>query len=92
MLNVVDDSSRALVLQVDDYSISGQWLAREPGRLAARRPLPKATVCDNGPEFTRKAMFFRSKQAVVKLLFSQSGKPTQNAFDESSTASSVTTA
>ncbi len=83
VLNVVDDFSRECVLQVVDFSISGQRLARELDRLAAHRPLPKAIVCDNGPEFTSKAMFFWSKHTGVKLHFIQPGKPTQNAFVES---------
>jgi len=45
ILNVVDDYSRECVLQIVDFSISGQRLARELGRLA--RPLPKTIVCDN---------------------------------------------
>jgi len=81
--NVVDDFSRECVLQVVDFSISGQRLARELDRLAAHRSLPKAIVCDNGPEFTSKAMFFWSRRSGVKLHFIQPGKPTQNAFVES---------
>jgi len=83
VLNVVDDFSRECVLQVVDFSISGQRLARELDRLAAHRPLPKAIVCDNGPELTSKALFFWSRQSGVKLHFIQPGKPTQNAFVES---------
>jgi putative transposase len=84
VLNVVDDFSRECALQVVDISIAGQRLARELGRLAAHRPLPKAIVCDNGPELTGKAMFFWSKQTSVKLHFIQPGKPTHNAIVESS--------
>lgn len=78
--NVVDDFTRECVLQVVDFSISGQRLARELDRLAERRPLPKTIVCDYGPEFTSKAMFFWSKHTGAKLHFIQPGKPTQNAF------------
>ena len=39
--------------------------------------------CDNGTEFTSKAMFFWSKESGVRLGFIQPGKPTQNAFIES---------
>ena len=83
VLNVADDYSRECVQQVVDFSISGQRLARELDRLAAHRPLPKAIVCDNGPEFTSKAMFFWAKERHIKLGFIQPGKPTQNAFVES---------
>ena len=52
-------------------------------RIRLTRPLPKTIVCDNGPEFTSKAMFFWAKRTGVKLHFIQLGKPTQNAFVES---------
>ena len=83
VLNVVDHFSRELVLQVVDLSISGQRLARELSQLADRRPMPRTIVCDNGPEFTSKAMYFWAKKIGVKLHFIQPGKPTQNAFVES---------
>ncbi len=81
VLNVVDDYSRECVLQVVDRSITGGRVARELHRLD--RSLPQTLVCDNGPEFTGKAMFFWAKDAGVKLHFIQPGKPTQNAFVES---------
>jgi putative transposase len=81
VLNVVDDFSRECVLQIADFSISGHRVARELDRL--RRKLPQRIVCDNGPEFTSKAMFFWAKRTGVKLHFIQPGKPTQNAFVES---------
>ncbi len=81
VLNIVDDFSRESVLQLAEFSISGQRVARELDQLS--RKLPKVIVCDNGPEFTSKAMFFWSKHTGVKLHFIQPGKPTQNAFVES---------
>ena len=81
VLNIVDDYTREIVLQVVDFSISGYRVARELDRL--ERKLPKAIVCDNGPEFTCKAMFFWAKKTGTKLHFIQPGKPTQNAFVES---------
>ena len=83
ILNVVDDFSRECVLQIVDFSISGQRLARELSQLGERRLLPRTVVCDNGPELTSKAMFFWSRETGVKLHFIQPGKPTQNAFIES---------
>ena len=80
-LNIVDDFSRESVAQIVDISVSGQRVARELDRLS--RSLPEAIVCDNGPEFTSKAMFLWSKRTGVKLHFIQPGKPTQNAFVES---------
>jgi putative transposase len=81
VLNVVDDFSRECVLQIVDFSISGHRVTRELDQL--NRKLPKTIVCDNGPEFTSKAMFFWAKRTGVKLHFIQPGKPTQNAFVES---------
>lgn len=81
VLNIVDDYSRECVLQIVDFSISGHRLVRELDRL--NRPLPKTLVCDNGSEFTSKAMFFWAQRTGVKLHFIQPGKPTQNAFVES---------
>ena len=83
VLNIVDDYSRECVLQIVDFSISGQRLARELDKVIRRREGPKTIVCDNGPEFTCKAMFFWAKRTGVKLHFIQPGKPTQNAFVES---------
>ena len=40
-------------------------------------------VCDKGPKFTSKAMFFWPKERNAKLGFIQPGKPTQNASVES---------
>jgi len=81
VFNVVVYHSRECVLQLVDCSISGHRLARELDQL--KRQHPKAIVCDNGPEFTSKAMFFWAKRAGVKLHFIQPGKPTKNAFVES---------
>jgi putative transposase len=64
-----------------DTSISGERVARELNALS--RPLPKTLVCDNGPEFTSKAMFFWARQRNIKLHFIEPGKPTQNALVES---------
>lgn len=83
VLNVVDDYTRECVLQLVDFSISGERVARAFDQLAASRPLPAVLVCDNGPEFTSKAMFFWARGECVKLHFIQPGKPTQNAFVES---------
>jgi putative transposase len=83
ILNVVDDYSRELTGQFVDFSISGLRVARFLNELGQYRSLPKTLVCDNGTEFTSKAMFFWSKETGTKLHFIQPGKPTQNAFVES---------
>ncbi len=82
-LNVVDDYSREMVGQLVCVSISGRQVARSLSQLIGMRARPSSIVCDNGTEFTSKAMFFWSKESHVKLSFIQPGKPTQNAFVES---------
>lgn len=83
VLNIVDDYSRECVGQIVDTSISGERVFRFLDELSELRQLPRTLVCDNGSEFTSKAMFFWSQRTGVKLHFIQPGKPTQNAFVES---------
>ena len=83
VFNIVDDFSRECVLQITNFSISGERLANELDRLSETRRLASTLVCDNGPEFTSKAMFFWSQKTRVKSHFIQPGRPTQNAFVES---------
>jgi len=83
VLNVVDDYSREMVGQLVSVSISGQQVARFLTQLIEERGAPSRIICDNGTEFTSKAMFFWSKESDVNLGFIQPGKPTQNAFVES---------
>lgn len=83
VLNVVDDFSREMIGQLVSVSISGRQVARFIDQLCEARGKPGKVVCDNGTEFTSKAMFFWSKESGVSLGFIQPGKPTQNAFVES---------
>jgi putative transposase len=48
VFNVVDDFSGEYLLQVVDFSISGQRLTRELDRLAEQRGLPARIVMDKG--------------------------------------------
>lgn len=83
VLNIVDDYSRECVGQLVETSISGHRVARFLEDVKVSRGLPGTIVCDNGPEFTSKALFFWAKASNVRLHFIQPGKPTQNAFVES---------
>ena len=80
---MVDDFSREMVGQLVSVSITGSQVARFLNQLFEGRNKPGKIVCDNGTEFTSKAMFFWSQETGVKLGFIQPGKPTQNAFVES---------
>lgn len=83
VLNVIDDFSREMLGQLIMFSISGHQVARFLNQLIQQRGAPNRIVCDNGTEFTSKAMFFWGKESRVTLGFIQPGKPTQNAFVES---------
>lgn len=83
ILNVVDDYSREMVGQLVSVSISGRQVSRFQDLLMEERGKPNKVTCDNGTEFTSKAMFFWSKETGVTLGFIQPGKSTKNAFVES---------
>jgi putative transposase len=80
---IVDDHTRECVGQLTELSISGERLTRVLDQIAETRSLPEAIVCDNGPEFTSRALFLWAQQRGVRLHFIQPGKPTQNAYVES---------
>ena len=83
LIKVVDDYSREMVEQLVSVSIRGRQVARFLSLLIEQYSKPYKVICDNGTEFTSKAMFFWRKETGVSLGFIQPGKPTQNAFVES---------
>lgn len=83
ILNVLDDYSRECLGQLIQPSITGNQVGRFLNELMITRGKPVSIVCDNGPEFTGKAMFAWQQESNVKLHFIEPGKPTQNAFVES---------
>ena len=83
VLVVVDDYSRECLALEVDTSITGQRVARVLGQLREQGKLPQVLVCDNGTEFTSRAMLMWSHATATKLHFIQPGKPTQNAYCES---------
>jgi len=83
ILNVIDDFSRECLAQYVNTSISGAAVANVLTQIVNQRGKPSAIVCDNGKEFTSRALFLWADQQKVKLAFIQPGKPTQNAFIES---------
>jgi putative transposase len=83
LFNLVDDFSRECLTIVADTSLSGQRVSRILEALRQADRLPGTIVCDNGTEFTSKAMLKWSLETGVKLSFIEPGKPTQNAYIES---------
>jgi len=83
LFTLVDDFSReSLAIEVDT-SLSGQRVSRILEALRQADRLPGTIVCDNGPEFTSKALLKWSQEKGIKLNFIEPGKPTQNAYIES---------
>jgi putative transposase len=83
IFNLLDIYSKESVLQVIDSSLQGNRIARELTWLSEQRQLPKGIICDNGSEFTGKALFRWSEESGVLLHFIAKGRPTQNGFIES---------
>jgi putative transposase len=54
---------------------SRRQMARFLDQLFERRNKPGRIICDNGTEFTSKAMFFWSQESGVKLGFIQPESP-----------------
>ena len=80
---VVDDLTRETLALVVDTSLGGARVARILEELVAERGAPEMIVCDNGPEFTSKALDAWAYQRGVKLHFIRPGKPVENAYAES---------
>ena len=78
-----DDFTKQCHTILADFSINGLRVSHELSRLIDLHSRPDFIVCDNGTEFTSKAMFLWQQDQQVKLSFIQPGKPTQNAFVES---------
>ena len=83
VLNVIDDFDRQCVGQYVDTSITGRKVGAFLSALGSLYGLPGQIVCDNGSEFTCKAMFRWQEEMGVRLHFIEPGKPQQNGFVES---------
>lgn len=82
-LTIVDDCTRECPAIEVDFSLPGARVAQVLERLAESRGLPRAIVCDNGPEFTGADLDEWAHRRGVTLAFIDPGKPVQNAFIES---------
>jgi putative transposase len=83
VLNIIDDFPHEAVAVEIDMSLSGVRFTRVLDRLATTRALPKVLTCDNGSEFTSRAMQAWAGRHNVRFNFTTPGKLTQNAFVES---------
>jgi putative transposase len=81
--NVVDDLSRENRTIEVDHSLPGARVVRALEAAAAVHGYPEELVCDNGPEFTGRALDQWAYQHGVRLRFIDPGRPVQNAIVES---------
>ena len=87
VLTVVDTYTReCLALEVGTH-FRGHDVARVLTQLGTIRELPAVIQCDNGTEFTSRALDQWAWANKVQLDFSRPGKPTDNATIESFNAS-----
>lgn len=87
VLTIVDTYTRECLAVEAATGFRGQDVARVLTRLGWERGLPTTIACDNGTEFTSRALDQWAYIQRVKLDFSRPGKPTDNAFIESFNAS-----
>jgi putative transposase len=83
ILNIVDDYTREAIATEVDTSLPGLRVVRVLERIAEARRLPAMIVCDNGPEFTGRALDSWAYSRGVQIHFIRPGKPIENAFAES---------
>jgi putative transposase len=80
---IVDDFTRECPAIEVDHSLPGERVANALDGISLERGLPKAIICDNGPEFIGQAVDFWAYRNGVSLSFIDPGKPVQNAYVES---------
>ena len=80
---LVDDFTRECPAIEVDRSLSAERVVQVLERVALRRGLPRAIVCDNGPEFAGQVLDQWAHARGVRLAFIEPGKPVENAFAES---------
>ena len=82
-MTIVDVYTREAIAIKAGKSLKGEDVVRTLNQLKLDRGAPKVLFCDNGSEFTSQAMDLWVYRNRVKMDFSPSGKPTDNAFVES---------
>ncbi len=83
VLTLVDDYTReALAIEVDT-SLPGARVVRVLERLRELGRVPEWIVCDNGPEFSGRALDQWAFAHGIRLHFITPGKPVENAYVES---------
>jgi len=80
--NVLDDYNReGLGIDVD-FSLPSIRVIRALEQIIEWRGKPLAIRCDNGPEYISQQLVDWTNQRQITLMYTQPGKPTQNAYVE----------
>jgi putative transposase len=80
---LVDDYTRESLAIEPDHSLPALRVIQVLERVITIRGRPAAIVCDNGPEFTSRAMLSWAHHRSIELRFIRPGKPIENCFVES---------
>ncbi|HJL66698.1 MAG TPA: IS3 family transposase, partial [Arenicellales bacterium] len=80
--NIVDDFNREVLTIAINNSITSQYVARTLEQLIEIRGVPDQIRMDHGPEFTSHHLREWCDLWAIEMVFTQPGKPTQNAFIE----------
>ena len=82
LFNVIDDFNReGLAIEVD-FSLSAERVIRALDQIIEWRGKPLNIRCDNGPEYISHLLAEWAIKHKITLLFTQPGKPQQNAYVE----------
>lgn len=82
-LNVLDDFSRECLLIKGGFGTSSSLVAEQLNELVDKRGVPAQIRCDNGPEFTGKALAGWASSKGIAIKHTAPFKPCQNAYIES---------
>jgi putative transposase len=83
VLTVVDQFTRECLLLHADFSMTGVKVAAALEPVVRKRGKPLSITCDNGSEFSSKAMDAWAWQLGVRLVFITPGRPVENSYLES---------
>jgi putative transposase len=83
VLNVIDAYTRESLAMEVDTSFAGLRVTRVLDEIIAKRGLPQAIRCDNGPELTSRRFLAWNLERKINLIHTEPGKPTQNGYVES---------
>lgn len=89
VLTLVDQFTRECLLLHSDLSLNGQKVATALDTVLRTRSKPQSISCDNGTEFTSRAMDSWSCQQGVQLAFIRPGKPSRTATSNHSMGGSA---